>query len=97
MSQTKPNDRMTAVVCQGSENYRVEQAARPNPGRFVEFSVFGADTTVDWSILGDRKELEVRGSHPGPYCHPIPIEEWDEAIRVANSLDSVKVLLRPVA
>ncbi len=86
-------------------------------GRFVEFSVFGADTTVDWSIIGDRKELDVRGSHLGPYCYPIAIDlldrglvtsqgivthgyaidEWDEAIRVANSLDSVKVLLRPVA
>ncbi len=86
-------------------------------GRFVEFSVFGADTTVDWSIIGDRKELDVRGSHLGPYCYPIAIDlldrglvtsqgivthgyridEWDEAIRVANSLDSIKVLLRPVA
>ncbi|MCM3437095.1 zinc-binding dehydrogenase, partial [Bacillus licheniformis] len=26
-------------------------------GRFVEFSVFGEDATVDWSIIGDRKEL----------------------------------------
>jgi L-iditol 2-dehydrogenase len=32
MSQTKPNDRMTAVVCHGPEDYRVEQVARPNPG-----------------------------------------------------------------
>ena len=24
-------------------------------GRFVEFSVFGKETTVDWSIIGDRK------------------------------------------
>jgi len=86
-------------------------------GRFVEFSVFGAETTVDWSIIGDRKELDVRGAHLGPYCYPIAIdllhrglvtsrgivthgyaiEEWDEAIRVANSLDSIKVLLKPAA
>ncbi len=32
-------------------------------GRFVEFSVFGKDTAVDWSIIGDRKELDVRGAH----------------------------------
>lgn len=84
-------------------------------GRFVEFSVFGKDTTADWSIIGDRKELEVRGSHLGPYCYPIAIdllsrglvtskgivthdyafEQWDEAIHVANSLDSIKVLMRP--
>lgn len=84
-------------------------------GRFVEFSVFGSDTTVDWSIIGDRKELDVRGAHLGPYCYPVAIdllarglvtsegivthgfslEEWDEAIRVADSLDSIKVLLKP--
>lgn len=83
-------------------------------GRFVEFSVFGKDTTVDWSIIGDRKELDIRGSHLGPYCYPIAIDllsrglvtskgivthdyafaDWDEAIKVANSLDSIKVLMK---
>lgn len=43
-------------------------------GRFVEFSVFGAPTTVDWSIIGDRKELDVLGSHLSPYCYPFVIE-----------------------
>ena len=42
--------------------------------RFVEFSVFGSETTVDWSIIGDRKELDIRGSHLGPYCYPIAID-----------------------
>ena len=32
-------------------------------GRFVEFSVFSAETSVDWSVIGDRKELDVLGSH----------------------------------
>ena len=84
-------------------------------GRFVEFSVFGEDATVDWSIIGDRKELDVRGAHLGPYCYPIAIDllgrglvtsdgivthayslaQWDEAIAVANSLDSIKVLIQP--
>ena len=84
-------------------------------GRFVEFSVFGHDTEVDWSIIGDRKELDVRGAHLGPYCYPIAIdllsrglvtskgivthdytlEDWDDAIVMANSLDSIKVLLKP--
>jgi erythritol/L-threitol dehydrogenase len=82
-------------------------------GRFVEFSVFGAPVTIDWSIIGDRKELDIRGAHLGPYCYPIAInllarglvtskgivthryrfEEWDDAIAVANSLDSIKVLM----
>ena len=26
-------------------------------GTFVEFSVFAQPTTLDWSIIGDRKEL----------------------------------------
>jgi L-iditol 2-dehydrogenase len=83
-------------------------------GRFVEFSVFGAPATVDWSIIGDRKELDIRGAHLGPYCYPVAIdllarglvtskgivthrysfEEWDTAIAVANSLDSIKVLMQ---
>lgn len=86
-------------------------------GRYVEFSVFGSDTSVDWSIIGDRKELDVRGAHLGPYCYPIaidllarglvtskgivthdyPLEQWDEAIRLANSLDSIKVLMKPAS
>ncbi len=43
-------------------------------GRFVEFSVFGEPVTVDWSIIGDRKELDVLGSHLSPYCYPFVIE-----------------------
>lgn len=43
-------------------------------GRFVEFSVFGEPTKVDWSIIGDRKELDVLGSHLSPYCYPFVIE-----------------------
>jgi threonine dehydrogenase-like Zn-dependent dehydrogenase len=43
-------------------------------GRFVEFSVFSHDVTVDWSIISDRKQLDVLGSHLGPYCYPFTIE-----------------------
>jgi threonine dehydrogenase-like Zn-dependent dehydrogenase len=43
-------------------------------GRFVEFSVFGKPVTVDWSIISDRKELDLLGSHLGPYCYPLVIE-----------------------
>ena len=43
-------------------------------GRFVEFSVFGSETSLDWSIIGDKKELDVLGSHLGPYCYPYVIE-----------------------
>jgi L-iditol 2-dehydrogenase len=43
-------------------------------GTYVEFSVFGEATTVDWSIIGDRKELDIFGSHLSPYCFPYVIE-----------------------
>ena len=43
-------------------------------GRFVEFSVFSEPTELDWSIIGDRKELDVLGSHLSPYCFPFVIE-----------------------
>ncbi|MCS6515131.1 zinc-binding dehydrogenase, partial [Burkholderia thailandensis] len=42
-------------------------------GRFVECAVFGKDTALDWSIIGDRKGLDVRGAHLGPYCYPVAI------------------------
>lgn len=32
-------------------------------GKMIEFSVFAEPTTVDWSIIGDRKEMTIIGSH----------------------------------
>ena len=29
---------------------------------------------MDWSIIGDRKELDVLGSHLGPYMYPRAID-----------------------
>ncbi len=55
-------------VCQGLRMVR-------KLGRFVEFSVFEEPATVDWSIIGDRKELDVLGSHLSPYCYPYVIEK----------------------
>jgi len=42
-------------------------------GTFVEYSVFGDDVTVDWTIISDDKELDVRGAHLGPHCWPAAI------------------------
>ena len=42
-------------------------------GRFVEFSVFGHEVTADWSIISDRKQLDLYGAHLGPYCYPLAI------------------------
>ena len=43
-------------------------------GTFVEFSVFKDPVTVDWSIIGDSKELNLYGAHLSPYCYPSVIE-----------------------
>jgi L-iditol 2-dehydrogenase len=43
-------------------------------GRFVEFSVFGEATTVDWSLIGEKKELDIYGSHISPYTYPVAID-----------------------
>ena len=43
-------------------------------GTFVEFSVFTKPVTVDWTIIGDTKELNIHGSHLGPYCYPLAMD-----------------------
>jgi erythritol/L-threitol dehydrogenase len=47
-------------------------------GRFVEYSVMRDLVTVDWTIIGDSKELDIRGAHLGPYC-------WPAAVRLLES------------
>ena len=47
-------------------------------GRYVEYSVFGSDVSVDWSIISDDKELDVLGAHLGPYC-------WPAAVKILES------------
>ncbi len=47
-------------------------------GTYVEYGVFASDVTVDWSIISDDKELDVRGAHLGPHC-------WPAAIRMLES------------
>jgi threonine dehydrogenase-like Zn-dependent dehydrogenase len=43
-------------------------------GRFVEYGVFGEPVTTDWTIIGDGKELDIRGAHLGPDQWPTAIE-----------------------
>jgi L-iditol 2-dehydrogenase len=42
--------------------------------RFVEFSVFSKETCVDWSVIGEKKELDVLGAHISPNTYPIAID-----------------------
>jgi threonine dehydrogenase-like Zn-dependent dehydrogenase len=43
-------------------------------GTFVEFSVMSKPVAVDWTIIGDQKELNIHGSHLSPYCYPLAID-----------------------
>ncbi len=43
-------------------------------GTFVEFSVLRDLVSADWTIIGDTKELDIRGSHLGPFCYPLAME-----------------------
>jgi erythritol/L-threitol dehydrogenase len=43
-------------------------------GTFVEYSVFKDPVSVDWSIISDDKELDVRGAHLGPHTWPAAIK-----------------------
>lgn len=55
-------------------------------GRFVEFSVFGKETTADWSIIGDRKELDIRGAHLGPYCYETVIDLFERGLMTSEGI-----------
>jgi threonine dehydrogenase-like Zn-dependent dehydrogenase len=63
-------------------------------GRFVEYSVFKDDVSVDWSIISDDKELDVLGAHLGPHC-------WGAAISMIEAgrlpLDGICTHQLPVA
>ena len=43
-------------------------------GTFVEFSVHAGPVAIDWSIIGDVKELNIHGAHLSAYTYPLAIE-----------------------
>ena len=55
-------------------------------GRFVEFSVFGKETTTDWSVVGDRKELDIRGAHLSPYTYPVAIDLPERGLATSKGI-----------
>ena len=40
------------------------------PTRLNCVVVLNEPATIDWNLVGDQKELNVHGSHLGPYCYP---------------------------
>jgi len=55
-------------------------------GTFVEFGVFGEPAVADWTMIGDRKELNIHGSHLGPYRYPLAIEYLTKGVIKAPSI-----------
>ncbi len=55
-------------------------------GRFIQFSVLGQDVTTDFSEIGDRKELDLLGSHLGPYCYPTAINLLERGLITAEDI-----------
>ena len=49
-------------------------------GTFVEFSVMREPVSIDWTIIGDTKELDVLGAHLSPYCYPTAIRMIREGL-----------------
>ncbi len=49
-------------------------------GTFVEFSVMRQPVTVDWTIIGDTKELTIHGSHLSPYTYPTAIRMLEQKL-----------------
>lgn len=47
-------------------------------GTFVEFSVMKEPSTVNWSVVGDGKELNIRGSSLSPHCYPLAIRMLEQ-------------------
>jgi len=43
-------------------------------GTMVAFSVLNEPATIDWNMVGDQRELNIHGSHLGPYCYPRAIK-----------------------
>ena len=62
-------------------------------GRFVEFSVFGKETTTDWSVVGDRKELDIRGAHLSPYTYPVAIDLLERGLVTSKGIVTDKYAL----
>lgn len=42
-------------------------------GTFVEFSVMREPVTVDWTVIGDGKALNIHGAHLSPHAYPVAI------------------------
>ncbi len=62
-------------------------------GAYVEYSVFGSDISVDWSIISDERKMDVRGAHLGPHCWPAAIKLVESGVLPMDRICSHKLQL----
>lgn len=65
-------------------------------GTFVEFSVMRKPVTVDWTIIGDLKELNIHGSHLSPYCYPTAIRMLEQGLLPMDSIITHEMRLEDI-
>ena len=66
-------------------------------GRSVEYSVFREETTVDWTIISDDKELDVLGAHLGPGTWPTAIRMIEDGRLPLDDICTHQLPLREFA
>lgn len=62
-------------------------------GTFVEFSVFTQPASVDWTIIGDRKELTIKGAHLSPHCYPLAMRMLEQKMLPMNEIITHRIPL----
>lgn len=62
-------------------------------GRFVEFSVMSGPSTIDWSIIGDAKEITIVGSQLSPNTYATTIENVTNGNYLTDDIVSHKFAL----
>jgi threonine dehydrogenase-like Zn-dependent dehydrogenase len=62
-------------------------------GNFVEFSLMPGETTTDWTIIGDGKELNIYGAHLGPGCYPKVIDYLHRGLLKVDGIVTHQLML----
>jgi L-iditol 2-dehydrogenase len=66
-------------------------------GTLVAFSVMNGRAGIDWNLVGDQKELNIHGSHLGPYCYSRTIQAIADGTIDVESLISAEFPLAAFA
>ena len=62
-------------------------------GRLVEVSVFAEEVHLDWSLISDIKELEIRGAHLGFRSYPVAIDLLSRGLITSRGITSEPIPL----